>query len=70
MLIGIIKNTRPSIDRRRTVLGNPKRVEPAEATETNRLRKDEFIPSSTQPDADFLELYFSAAGAKSRVKPK
>jgi len=70
MMIGIIKTPRPVIDRRRTVFGNPKRVEPTETTKTNRPRKDEFISSSTQPDADFLERYFSANGPKSRVKPK
>jgi hypothetical protein len=69
MMIGIIPTARPLIDRRKTILGNPKRVEPKEAISTNRSGKDEFISSSTQPDADFLELYFSAAGAKNRSKP-
>jgi hypothetical protein len=59
-MIGIIPTVRPIIDRRKTILGNPKRVEPKEATLTNRFGKDEFISSSTQPDSDFLELYLSA----------
>jgi hypothetical protein len=70
MMIGIIPTVRPVIDRRKTIFGNPKRVEPKEAAATNRPTKDEFISSSTQPDADFLELYFSAAGAKSHTKPR
>ena len=70
MMIGIISTLRPLIDRRKTVFGNPKRVEPKEAAATHQSGKDEFISSSTQPDADFLELYFSATGAKSRSKPK
>lgn len=69
MMIGIISTVRPLIDRRKTVLGNPKRVEPKAAAATQKSGKDEFIPSSTQPDADFLELYFSATGAKNRSKP-
>jgi hypothetical protein len=69
MMIGIIPTARPVIDRRKTILGNPKRVEPKEAAATKRSGKDEFISSSTQPDADFLELYFSATGAKNRSKP-
>ena len=60
MMIGIIPTVRPIIDRRKTILGNPKRVEPKEAILTNRFGKDEFISSSTQPDSDFLELYLSA----------
>jgi hypothetical protein len=70
MMIGIIKTQRPVIDRRRTVFGNSKRVEPTEATKTTRPGKDELISSSTQPDALFLELYFSATGPKNRAKPK
>ena len=70
MMIRIIKTPRPVIDQRRNVFGNPKRVEPTEATKTSRPGKDEFISSSTQPDADFLELYFSANGPKDRAKPK
>ncbi|MDA0248352.1 MAG: hypothetical protein O2844_04500 [Proteobacteria bacterium] len=70
MMIGIINTARPVIDRRKTIFGNPKRVEPKEAAATNRPGKDEFIPSSTQPDPDFLELYFSATGAKNRTKPR
>ena len=70
MMIGIIPTVRPIIDRRKTILGNPKRVDPKEAAATHRSGKDEFIPSSTQPDADFLELYFSAGGAKSHTKPR
>jgi hypothetical protein len=60
MMIGIIPTVRPIIDRRKTILGNHKRVEPKKATLTNRFGKDEFISSSTQPDSDFLELYLSA----------
>jgi len=70
MMIGIIPTARPVIDRRKTIFGNPKRVEPKEAVSTSRPAKDEFISSSTQPDADFLELYFSAAGAKNPTKPR
>jgi len=69
MMIGLIKPLRPIVDRRRTAFGNPKRVEPTEATKTNRPRKDEFISSSTQPDADFLELYFSATRSKGAKPP-
>jgi hypothetical protein len=47
MMIGIIPTVRPVIDRRKTILGNPKRVEPKEAAATNRSGKDEFILSST-----------------------
>jgi hypothetical protein len=68
MMIGIIPTARPVIDRRKTIFGNPKRVEPKEAAASNRSGKDEFISSSTQPDADFLELYFSATGAKNQTK--
>jgi hypothetical protein len=56
MMIGIIPTARPVIDRRKTIFGNPKRVEPKEAAATNQSGKDEFISSSTQPDSDFLEL--------------
>jgi hypothetical protein len=47
MMIGIIPTVRPVIDRRKTILGNPKRVEPKEAAATNRSGKDEFILYST-----------------------
>ena len=70
MMIGIINTARPVIDRRKTIFGNPKWLDPKEAAATNRPGKDEFIPSSTQPDPDFLELYFSATGAKNRTKPR
>ena len=36
MMIGIISTVRPLIDRRKTVLGNPKRVEPKDAAATHQ----------------------------------
>ena len=70
MMIGIINTARPLIDRRKTIFVNPKRVEAKVAAATKRPGKDEFIPSSTQPDPDFLELYFSAHWRQEPYKAK
>lgn len=70
MMFGIVKSSRPILDRRPARLEAARRVSPAEAAPANQPRQDEFLPSSTQPDADFVELYFGAGGGKNLKKPR